>query len=203
MVLQVIGAGFGRTGTTSLKLALEMLGFGPCHHMQEVFPHPEQVAYWDRAAQGEKMNWDEVFAYYRSSCDWPSSAFYEELADYYPHAKVILTLRDPKAWYKSVVSTIMRMIRRPEPGQQALPGIFGPLLVGEKIFSNDFSEAHMIDVFERHNAEVRRVIPTSRLLILEAEEGWEPLCAFLGVPVPDAAYPKSNTTEEFLSRVRR
>jgi hypothetical protein len=202
MTLRVIGAGFGRTGTVSLKLALEMLGLAPCHHMTEVFAHPEQVPFWDRAAQGEAMNWDEVFSSYRASCDWPSCAFYKELAVRYPEAKVILTLRDPKAWYKSVTATILRSMHKPEPGQQGLPGIFGPLLIGEKTFGNDFSEAHMIDVFERHNAEVKRTIPSDRLLVFEAQDGWAPLCEFLGVPVPGVPYPRANSTDEFLARVR-
>ena len=203
MGLQVIGAGFGRTGTMSLKTALEMLGFAPCHHMSDVFQHPEQVPLWDRAAQGEAMNWNDLFASYKASCDWPSSAFYKELADYCPQAKVVLTLRDPLSWYKSVSSTIIRGMRKPEPGQtHVLPGIFAPLLIGEKIFGNDFSEAHMIDVFQRHNEEVRRTIPADRLLVLEAREGWAPLCEFLGVPVPDVPYPKTNSTEEFLARAR-
>jgi hypothetical protein len=203
MTLQVIGAGFGRTGTMSLKMALEMLGFAPCHHMIEVFQHPEQVPLWDRAAKGETMNWDDIFSSYRASCDWPSCAFYKELADYYPNAKVILTLRDPKSWCKSVSSTIMGAMRKPEPGQSAIvPGIFAPLLIGEKTFGDDFSEAHMIDVFERHNAEVKRAIPASRLLVFEAKDGWAPLCEFLGVKAPDVPYPKTNSTDEFLARAR-
>lgn len=203
MTLQVIGAGFGRTGTMSLKVALEQLGFAPCHHMSEVFQHPEEVPIWDRAALGQPVEWDEIFSRYKSSCDWPSCSFYKELADRYPAAKVILTLRDPKAWYKSVSSTIMGAMRKPAPGEKPiLPGIFGPLLIGENTFGNDFSEAHMIEVFERHNAEVKRTIPANRLLVFEAREGWEPLCRFLGVPVPDTPYPKSNSTEEFLARAR-
>ncbi|HJW40481.1 MAG TPA: sulfotransferase, partial [Rhizomicrobium sp.] len=117
MSLKVIGAGFGRTGTRSLKEALEMLGFGPCHHMVEVFMHPEQVPLWDRAALGEMKNWEEIFAAYNSSCDWPSCSFYKELADFYPDAKVILTLRDPKSWFKSVSSTIMPAMKKAEEGQ--------------------------------------------------------------------------------------
>ncbi len=197
MALQVIGAGFGRTGTSSLKGALEDLGFAPCHHMVEVFGHPEEVPVWDAAARGEKVDWDALFANYKASCDWPSCSFYRELADHYPQAKIILTLRDSKSWYKSVASTIM-------PSMKAggrLPGIFGPLLIGEKTFGNDFSEAHMIDVYERHNEEVKRTIPADRLLVFQAADGWEPLCEFLGVAVPATPYPKNNTTEEFQARI--
>jgi hypothetical protein len=146
-------------------------------------------------------DWEEVMAPYNSSCDWPSCSFYRELAEFYPDAKVILTLRDPQSWYKSVSNTIMPAMRKPGEGAgPKLPGIFGPLLIGEKTFGNDFSEANMIAVYERHNAEVKRVIPPGRLLVFEAGEGWEPLCAFLGVPVPDVPYPLMNTTEEFKRR---
>jgi hypothetical protein len=203
MGLKVIGAGFGRTGTKSLQEGLQMLGFTPCHHMYEVIMNPEQVPFWDRAARGESMNWDDVFARYQASCDWPSCTFYKELADYYPDAKVILSLRDPKSWYKSVNSTIIGSMKKPDAGgRPGLPGTFGPMLLGDKTFGNDFSEAHMIDVYERHNAEVRRVIPPNRLLVFEAKQGWEPLCKFLGVPVPSAPYPNTNSTEEFQARMK-
>jgi hypothetical protein len=204
MSLKVIGAGFGRTGTRSLKEALEILGFAPCHHMMEVFTHPEQVPFWDRVALGQKYDWEEVFADYQSSCDWPSCTFYKELADRYPQAKVILSLRDPKSWYKSVSNTIMPAMKKPGPDSPGphLPGVFGPILIGENTFAYDFSEAHMIDVFERHNAEVKRTIPAGRLLVFEASQGWEPLCKFLGVKLPAVPYPNMNTTEEFQARRR-
>jgi hypothetical protein len=200
MALKVIGAGFGRTGTRSLKEALEIVGFKPCHHMMEVFTHPEQVPFWDRVARREKYDWEEVFANYQSACDWPSCTFYEELADKYPDAKVILSLRDPKSWFKSVSNTIMPAMRKPDGSGPSLPGVFGPLIIGEQTFNNDFSEAHMIDVYERHNAEVKRTIPANRLLVFEAKDGWEPLCKFLGVKVPDVPYPQMNSTEEFQER---
>lgn len=202
MSLKVVGAGFGRTGTRSLKEALEMLGFGPCHHMMEVFLNVEtQVPFWDRVAKGETVDWNEALGAYNSACDWPTCTFYKELADYYPQSKVILSLRDPKSWYKSVLSTIMPAMKKPEPGATIrLPGIFGPILMGEKTFNNDFSEANMIAVYERHNEEVKRTIPKDRLLVFEAKDGWAPLCAFLGAPVPDKPYPNMNTTEEFVGR---
>jgi hypothetical protein len=204
MSLKVIGAGFGRTGTRSLKEALEILGFGPCHHMMEVFTHPEQVPFWDRVALKQPFDWEELFANYNSSCDWPSCTFYKELADHYPKAKLILSLRDSKSWFKSVSNTIMPAMKKPEPGGPGhiLPGVFGPLLIGEQTFGDDFSEAHMIEVYERHNAEVKRTIPAERLLVFEAKDGWEPLCRFLGVKIPDVAYPSMNTTEEFRERRR-
>ena len=204
MSLKVIGAGFGRTGTRSLKEALEILGFAPCHHMMEVFTHPEQVQFWDRVALGQTFDWEEIFTSYQSSCDWPSCTFYRELAARYPTAKVILSVRDPKAWFKSVSNTIMPAMKKPVDGAQgpALPGVFGPLLIGEGTFGNDFSETHMIEVYERHNAEVKRTIPAERLLVFEVDQGWEPLCKFLDVAKPAKPYPILNTTEEFQARRR-
>jgi hypothetical protein len=194
MSLKVIGAGFGRTGTRSLKEALEILGFAPCHHMVEVFMHPEQVPLWDKAALGQMTDWDELFANYESACDWPSCYFY-------PDAKVILSLRDPKSWYKSVAATIMPAMMKPKDGdERRLPGIFGPKIIGEDTFHNDFSEKNMIRVYEAHNEEVKRAIPKDRLLVFEAKDGWAPLCKLLGVAVPDQPYPSMNSTEEFNTR---
>jgi len=204
MALEVIGAGLGRTGTMTLKNALEMLGFGPCHHMYEVIQQPEQAPFWERAARGEPVDWEQVFASYRSSCDWPSCAFYKELAARYPAAKVILTLRDPHAWYKSVSNTILPAMKgplfTPDGRQVGPPGNFAPLLIGEKTFGNDFSEDHMVAVFKRHSEEVKRTIPPERLLVFEAAQGWEPLCQFLKLPVPADAFPRTNSTEEFQKR---
>ncbi|HEX2592121.1 MAG TPA: sulfotransferase, partial [Rhizomicrobium sp.] len=145
--------------------------------------------------------WEEIFAYYNSACDWPSCTFYKELSERYPDSKVILSLRDPKSWYKSVASTIMPAMRKPDGATApALPGVFGPLLIGERTFNYDFSEENMIAVYERHNEEVKRTIAPERLLVFQAKDGWEPLCKFLGVPVPHKVYPSMNSTEEFQER---
>jgi len=201
MSLKVIGAGFGRTGTSSLKEGLEMLGFGPCHHMIEVFLHPEQVALWDRAAEGVAADWEEIFNGYQSCCDWPSCYFYKELAAFYPQAKIILSLRDPKSWYKSVDSTIGRHLKAAAEGRPGgPPGKFARIIISQKTFNDDFSEENMIAVYQRHNEEVIRAIPRERLLVFEAKDGWGPLCEFLGVPVPAKPYPRNNTSEEFKAR---
>lgn len=208
MPLQVIGAGLGRTGTLSLKTALEMLGFGPCHHMMEVFANREsQVPLWNRAANGEAVDWDEVFAGYKASVDWPSAHFYAELADRYPDAKVILSLRDPQRWAESMAETILESMASMglDKGPPAAdhPMYFGGVLIPQKTFGYDFSEANVIAAFNRHNEEVRRRIPAGRLLEFEAAHGWEPLCAFLGVPVPDAPYPSVNSREQFREHARK
>lgn len=201
MALQVIGAGLGRTGTLTLKTALEMLGFGPCHHMLEVFANPQQVPFWNRAADGEPVEWEDVFADYRASVDWPSAHFYAELADRYPQAKVILSLRDPQRWFDSMSETILKSMAMMglDKGPPAAnhPLRFGGVIIPQNTFGYDFSEANVIAAFNRHNAQVRRRIPADRLLVFEAAQGWEPLCAFLGVPVPDKPFPRVNSREEF------
>lgn len=197
MTLKVIGAGFGRTGTMSLKLALEQLGFGPCYHMVEVFKNPEAPKWWIDAADG-KPDWPKIFNGYNATVDWPNCTFYAELAAFYPEAKVILTERDPEAWFKSTQETIFPNQVPPDTGQPfdtMVRKVIAPLF--------DFrmrEHDHVIDVFKRHNAEVRRRIPAERLLVYEVAQGWEPLCKFLGVPVPATPMPKTNTTEEFTRR---
>jgi hypothetical protein len=188
-LLDVIGAGFGRTGTLSLKSALERLGFGPCHHMVELIENAEQISRWRRLADGETPEWDAVFRGYRSTADWPSVRFWRETTDHFPQAKVILTVRDPRRWYESVAQTI----------HQAEADL---LWVGE--FDGRFEDMdHAIEVFNEHNEAVRREISPDRLLVFEVAQGWEPLCAFLGVPVPDEPFPRTNDRQEFADRVRQ
>ena len=199
MPLSVIGAGFGRTGTMSLKIALEQLGIGPCYHMSEVFKNPAAPGYWEAAADGKPVDWEEVFAGYRSTVDWPSATFYKELADAYPDAKVILTVRDPEAWFTSTQATIFasRIFEdaTSDWGRMVLK------VVGD-LFDREMSnKAKLIDVYNRHNETVQRVIPAERLLVYDLSEGWDPLCSFLGVPVPDEPMPNTNSTEDFKRRL--
>jgi len=121
MPLNVIGAGIGRTGTQSLKFALEQLGAGPCHHMIEVFRHPEQFALWEQVFDERPLDWEDVFAGYRSSCDAPSAFVYRELAERYPDAKVILTTRDPESWWRSASATILSVRRATGKAPQDTP----------------------------------------------------------------------------------
>ena len=218
MSLEVIGAGFGRTGTMSLKVALENLGFGPCYHMTEVFANPEHVELWEAAARDEPVDWDGLFRGYRATADWPGAAFYEELMARYPEAKVILTVRDPERWYESTRSTIyeltvtasrsptfrllfgaMRFLRFGRIGR----GNLANEIVWDGTFDGRFEDRrYAIEVFERHNAEVRRRVPPDRLLVYEVKEGWSPLCEFLGVEEPDAPFPHVNDTAEMRRRIR-
>ncbi len=200
MALEVIGAGFGRTGTLSLKTALEMLGFDPCYHMLEVMQNPDHIPVWNRIAAGDPFDWEEVFATYRATTDWPACHFYAELAERYPDAKVVLSTRDPEKWYASMEKTLLKGMR--ETGTDSAlpkdnPMYFGSVIISQGDFAGDLSKDNVIASFERHNAEVQRVIPPERLLVFQSGNGWEPLCDFLGVPVPDEPYPQTNERENF------
>ncbi|MHA1152793.1 MAG: sulfotransferase family protein [Alphaproteobacteria bacterium] len=201
MSLKIVGAALGRTGTNSLKLALERLGFGPCHHMYEVRDHPEQLPYWQAAARGELPDWDEVFADYRSCVDWPSARFWPEIAAHYPDAKVLLTLRDAESWFASVHATIYPSIEAwpaREPGHHRDMLEMAAEIIVQQSFGGRLDDRdHALAVYRAHEEEVRRTIAPERLLAYDVSEGWEPLCAFLEVPVPDVAFPRTNTSEEF------
>ena len=197
MALEVIGAGFGRTGTMSLKLALEQLGFGPCYHMVEVMRTPGAVDHWAAAAAGKVMDWDAVFTGYRSTVDWPSTDYWQELAAHAPQAKIILTLRDAEAWFRSTQQTIFGDVNAP---MLADPGPAGQMV--RAIFSRHFNnQPHDRDTclaaYAAHNAAVQRDAPADRLLVFDVAEGWGPLCAFLGVAVPETPFPRVNSTDEF------
>jgi hypothetical protein len=200
MTLKVIGAGLGRTGTLTLKTALEQLGFGPCHHMVEVFAHMEQADFWRRAAEGEPVDWEEIYSAYLATVDWPGCHFWRQLADRYPDAKVLLTLRDPERWWESMNETILQAMKNlpavPGNGQRAAMR-FAELIINEQTFAGDFSRENVIAAFERHNAAVRAAFSPERLLVYEVSQGWAPLCDFLDVPVPDAPFPRTNSREEF------
>ena len=196
MALKVIGSGLGRTGTKSLQTALSRLGLGPCHHMVEVFAHPESMALWIEAGAG-RPDWDAIFADYGSAVDYPTAAYWRELATHYPDAKVIHSLRDPDQWFDSTQATIF--------APQSLTNAPGPLQAFFASFVGSLREhlhdrAYMTDYFRRHTEEVKATIPAERLLIYEAGDGWSPLCAFLGVPVPDEPYPSENSRADFVAR---
>jgi hypothetical protein len=194
MSLSIVGAGLGRTGTASLKVALEKLGLGKCHHMSAVFGSPEQIALWGAAADG-KPDWDAIFNGYGCAVDFPTAAFWREVAAHYPKAKVILSLREPEKWVESTQETILS----PQFAPAMLNMPFAPVVknVVWRFFDGRIHDrAHLLAVFNRHTEEVRRAIPKDRLLVFEAKDGWAPLCAFLGVPVPAEPFPRVNSKAE-------
>ncbi|MGP4091135.1 sulfotransferase family protein [Streptomyces sp. KR55] len=201
-MLEVFGAGFGRTGTLSLRTALERLGFGPCHHMLGLFEDPDTLPLWRAAARGESVDWARAYKGYRSSVDWPGAAFWRDITAAFPDAKVILTVRDPESWYASAESSIHAAAVAPLP-DDADP-LFAQVrqmsldVVWDGVFDGRFTDKqHAIEVFEEHVAAVKREIDPARLLVFEVRQGWEPLCAFLGVPVPDEPFPRSNDRAAF------
>jgi hypothetical protein len=206
MSLEIVGTGFGRTGTLSLKLALEQLGFGRCYHMIEVAQNPGHSALWSAADDGAPTDWSALFASYRATVDWPSTKFWRQIADHFPNARVIHSERPADAWYESVTNTIYQVMKRPTP-PAAPPAMREQLEMARKLilrgtFGGRFEDrAHAIAVFEAHNARVRREIAPERLLVYQPGQGWEPLCEFLGVPVPATPYPRVNTTDDFQARL--
>lgn len=218
MPIEVIGAGFGRTGTKSLQVALQKLGFGPCYHMTEVFTHPEHLPLWEAAIEGKPVEWERIFGDYQAAVDWPAAAFYRELMERYPQAKVILTVRDPDRWYESAYQTIYNTQEMASSPLFSLGALFVPRLrnmrraalavaelAWERTFGGRFEDReHAVAVFERLNEEVKEHVPDERLLVYEVSEGWEPLCEFLGVERPEGeTFPHLNDTESFRRTIRR
>ncbi|MEO8309049.1 MAG: sulfotransferase family protein [Pseudomonadota bacterium] len=195
MSLKVIGAGLGRTATFSLKFALEHLGFGPCYHMSEVFAGARRnVPLWINAVKG-KPDWEEIFRGFQSTTDYPACTYWRELTDLYPQAKVILTVRDPDSWFDSVSETIFS-----EKMLASLAGSPVEVMMNGVVF-NAFEgkvkdRAFMTRWFTQRNQQVIDALPPERLLVFSPKEGWEPLCAFLDVPVPSVPFPRVNSRDE-------
>jgi hypothetical protein len=199
MSLSVLGVGLGRTGTLSLKLALEQLGFGPCYHMVEVFKDPAAPAFWSGAAEDRAAaDWDRIFQGYRASVDWPAATFWREIAAAYPQAKLVLTLRDEEAWFASTQATIFQTSyeNAPDAFHQMLEKVIGRLF-DQQIHDKE----RVLEFYRRHNQTVQQVIPPDRLLVYNVAQGWDPLCRFLGVDAPDAPFPKVNSRDDFARHV--
>jgi hypothetical protein len=199
--LKVIGSGFGRTGTMSTKVALEQLGFGPCHHMVEVMNNPGQLAKWKAVANGEQVDWADIFDGYNSQVDWPGAAVWRETTAAFPDAKVVHTERPDDAWWNSFNVTIGKFLTLLPTLE--LPPHFADIFqtMSDWWFKDTFGD-HMdrdtaISAYRRNNERVRDTIPPERLLVFDVTEGWEPLCRFLEVPVPDKPFPRSHPRDEF------
>ena len=199
MTIQVLGVGFGRTGTMSVRGALIRLGFGPCYHMLEVAERGD-APFWARAAAGEAVDWDAVFREFRATVDWPAASYWRELIAHYPEARVLLTVRDEQSWFDSMVRTIwspgaMAYLDSPDcpADARAMKRRYVQGTFGDRYLDRE----HAIAVYRRHNDEVRDVVPRDRLLVFDTKEGWEPLCAFLGVPVPDEPFPHLNNPAQW------
>jgi hypothetical protein len=196
MALKVVGAGVGRTGTNSLKIALETLLDGRCHHMFEVLADPQQVPGWSAAIDGQDVDWHTLLDGYVAQVDWPGASFWPELTAANPDALVILSTRDPDSWYRSASNTIFQV-------GDKLPAELSPWfgsvakLLSERFCAELDNPTAMMDAYERHNAAVRKAVPADRLLEWTPTDGWEPICERLGVPVPDQPFPVTNQTAEW------
>ena len=193
--MNVIGAGVGRTATFSLKFALEHIGLGPCYHMSEVFASARRsIPLWLDVVNG-KPDWDTIFDGYQSTTDYPACSYWRELADYYPDAKVVLTVRDADSWFDSVSETIfsdqMHGSLAGSPVETVMRGV-----IFDAFGDRRKDRAFMTDWFKRRNQQVIDALPRERLLVYSPQEGWEPLCAFLGVPLPDEPFPRINRRDE-------
>ena len=201
--MQVIGVGVGRTGTYSLKLAVNQLGFGPCHHMEEVLHDmPGQVPLWSNAVAGDP-DWAKIYRGYQSAVDWPTACFFRELATEFPSAKFVLTKRSPERWADSFGATIYQLLAGRD---QAPPEMHAWLdmvnrVIAQTGFPPGLDRDGLIKAFVAHNNAVRKAIPAGQLLEFAVKEGWDPLCTFLDVPVPAEAFPRTNHREEFWDRV--
>jgi len=199
--LTVIGSGFGRTGTMSIKLALEALGLGRCHHMGELYAQDWQVPHWHAAARGEPVDWGSLLNGYGACIDWPSAHFWREIAAAFPDAKIIHTVRTPESWWESYSETIMKFI---DAGVTMPEGVVRDMsrwsvdVIGRQTFGSDFTDREAgIRAFNGRLAEVREAVPEDRLLVFEVSQGWQPLCDFLGLPIPDAPFPRVNDRSDF------
>jgi Sulfotransferase domain len=224
MPLEVIGAGYARTGTKSLKLALEQLGYGPCHHMSEVFQNPHLMPLWGQAFDGTLGDLEEIFKDYNSTTDQPACMMWDALAERYPDAKVILTVRDPGKWFASMSATILarsrtlgstenqtpearkeieafiRMVGKTDAYHSRRLGLASRAAPppGESL-PPQRSREEMLARFNAHNEWVKRACPPERLLVFEVSQGWEPLCTFLGNPIPSTPFPRTNDADEWRS----
>jgi len=199
MSLKVIGVGVGRTGTYSLRLAINHLGLGPCHHMEEVLHNQaHQVPLWVEAVKG-KADWRAIYDGYESAVDWPTAGFHRELVAAFPSARFVLTTRSPEGWASSFTETICKVIatrnEAPAPMQAWLE--MCNAVISRTGFPPGLDDAALMKAFAAHQSAVRAAIPADRLLVYQVKEGWGPLCAFLGVPVPAAAFPRTNDRAEF------
>lgn len=205
MTLRVIGAGVGRTGTYSLKLAINRLGLGPSHHMAEVLHHrPAQLPLWEAALDG-RPDWTAIHDGYYSAMDWPTAGFFRELSSAYPRAKFVLAHRSPESWAASFSETIYKLLAaKGEAPEDIRPWLDMAMRVVEKSgFPGGLEVEGLRERFVAHNRAVQEAVPADRLLLYEVKDGWGPLCDFLEAPEPDEPFPRTNDRGEFWDLVAK
>jgi hypothetical protein len=201
MTLRVVGAGVGRTGTTSLKQALEQLLGEPCYHMVETFQRPEDRLVWKRAFEGDPPEWSSFFEGYAATVDWPAAGLWEQIHAAFPDALVLLSVRDVDEWWRSASNTIFASMARNEPapgsGRQEADGMAEAMMA--PFTSRYTDEAAAKAAYVAHNDHVRATVDPAQLLEWTSSDGWAPLAEALGVAVPDEPFPHANTAEQFRS----
>lgn len=201
--MKIFGAGLGRTGTMSMRVALNQLGLGPCHHMKLVLDNmPEHVPLWNAVLDGNP-DWSAVYAGQNSAVDWPTASFFKELHVAFPDAKFILTERNPLTWADSISETILTALasrdQMPEEVQKWMNMCLRVL--SQAGVEEGMSRDELASVFTRHNELVKASIAPAQLLVYQVKEGWEPLCKFLSLEVPNETFPRTNDREEFFKLV--
>ncbi|HEY2637284.1 MAG TPA: sulfotransferase [Solirubrobacteraceae bacterium] len=207
--MKLIGAGYGRTGTMSLKGALETLGAGPCLHMIDLLRDPALGRRWLPVAEGRPVDWHAVFAGYESTVDWPACVYYRELMEAFPEAKVLLNVRDFAGWHKSMLNTVYAIrrykMRGEDPPFEGTEEAVSPTTwavigktVWEPFVEGDFEDPEFVrPIWAAYQERVRADVPAEKLLVYELGDGWEPLAEFLGADVPDEPFPHHNDTTFF------
>lgn len=211
--IQVIGAGFPRTGTTTLKRVLETLGYDKCYHMKEFLVNPDHLKYWKEVDEKESTNWEELFRGYKACVDVPGYPYYQILMKQYPGAKVILTIRPFDQWYSSASETVLKagpqtileklsMLLK-LPFNPRLRKVIKAIQFFERIFwdeqfNNKFTDKEYAkEIYESHIEQVKNTVPEQSLLVYDVRQGWEPLCGFLNKSIPDEEFPHLNKKENF------
>jgi hypothetical protein len=217
MPLKIIGAGFGRTGTSSLHAALNRLGL-PCYHMVEVIDNRANKSHLDfwcdvaNGAAGTQYDWEQVFSRYAAAIDNPACCVWRELLVAYPEAKVILTTHPggADAWYESTMETIYFTETLWQFKVLELATSFGRKmgemsrkLIWQRSHQGTMSDrASAIAHYHRHIADVTASVPPDRLLVYSVDRGWKPLCDFLHLPEPVDAFPNINDRAAMKRRIR-
>jgi hypothetical protein len=204
--MKLIGAGYPRTGTLSTKVALEQLGFGPCYHFFTQFERPQDIDVWQAADEGKPVDWRALLAGFRAAVDWPASLFYKQLMEIFPDAKVLLNVRDPEAWYESILNTVYAVsqagLSAPEQSTHGRLSRVVNTIAWQNLFHGRFEDKpYAISIFEQHNQEVKDYVPAYNLLVWDVKEGWDPLCRFLGVAAPETPFPQLNDMQTFRQRL--
>jgi hypothetical protein len=217
MNVRVIATGLPRTGTSSLKAALQEIGYGPCQHMENLFNTPRLVGLWIELFETGTTDFNALLEGFQSTSDFPGCLHYQKLMEVHPDAKIILNQRDPEQWYESIVKTIYAVVPRTEEEKANLnekakqspkfAGMAKGLKFVDDYLLSGFLGGNILDKddaikrYLAHEAEVKAFVPADRLLELPLGAGWKPLCEFLDVPVPTSEYPFKNKRNDFLKQL--